>query len=130
VQTALGCDRRVALRWVAEEFGLDVDCERSLTAKERWQYTRARTEAERFGSWCDDKIDSMRRGRNHHFQAYHRALRIILQRSLNHPEAGTWADACEAHERYYQILDEQIHAFLASSIENRILAFRREKRVA
>src|SRR5689334_2401035 len=67
VQAALGCDRRGALRWVAEEFVLDTDCERPVTAKERWQYACARSEAERFVCWRDDKIDSMRRGRNYHF---------------------------------------------------------------
>ena len=68
VQTALGCDRKRALEWLAAHQGVNLDNRRPLTRHERRQYSLRRSRAELaardFTRWWRDVLRRARAERN------------------------------------------------------------------
>lgn len=111
VQRIQGCSRREALEWLAHHIGVPLD-HHKWTAEDRreWGRNRARAEAEakELVRWRSDAIARLESLRNAHLAAYHKALRLILSRGLDHPRAALAADVAEVSEVRYQELDAQL----------------------
>lgn len=122
VQTALSCERRAAVEWLACTFDLNIDQPLSLDARRR--YAKARSDAELFLKWRAISIDELRDQRDVYLDRYHRALQLIVSRSLNHPMGATWADICELCERRALEAERRLDAFIVASFDKQIPAFR------
>jgi hypothetical protein len=129
VETVLGCDRKRAIAWLAETFGLDIDGNRSLTPGERRRYSSARAEAAELVAWREEEVRSLRELRNFHLYSFYRLLHLILTHGLSVPGTDRWADAAEQHEIRYQNLDTQIDQFEALPMNQVVIMFRRAGRV-
>ena len=68
IETALDCDRRGALRWLADHLGVELDGQRPLTREEKRAYAIRRAEAERkarkLTAWRRNRLRDLRDDRN------------------------------------------------------------------
>ena len=71
IQTVLGCDRRDALRWLANHHNVQLDGRRPLTSQEKRAYAIRRGEAEReaaeLTAWRGEFLRLLREERNHRY---------------------------------------------------------------
>lgn len=100
VEKALGCDRREAVAWLADNFGIE---RRELTVEERRRYARrlkaARPEAEEIRNRWTSLLDELREYRGLLLRAYHQ-----IESGLQ-DDAEEWADALELAEACYRKLE-------------------------
>lgn len=74
VEIALGCDRRTALQWLADRFGVDIGGARSATERRDYarRLDRARVIAEKLMARRDDELAEIHEQKRFHLGEYHR----------------------------------------------------------
>ncbi len=107
IETVLGCDRRNALRWLADHLGVSLDDRQPLTREEKRRYAQRRSGAEskaqNLTGWRRDTLRRLRGERNPLYESENMASAVA--RTLL-AETGGGDDEAWAHI-FEHALDDQ-----------------------
>jgi hypothetical protein len=129
IQRIRGCDRRAALRWLAELNGITLD-DHPLTDTERREYARQRAEASELVAWKGQLVDALKRERERWWGIYHAALRYIVDNGLEAPLGDAAATLYEIAEERIEILNSQVDMLATAPFSSLLSIFHEQKGAA
>ena len=134
IQTVLGSDRRNAVRWLADDRGVNLDNDRPLTREEKRRYAQRRSHAESkaqdLTGWRRDILRRLRGERNALYQSENMAsaaARALLATGDGSGDKDAWRDIWQhAHDDLRaDDIDRQIQR-LESASPRELVAMRQE----
>ena len=99
IETVLGCDRRNALRWLADHLGVSLDDRQPLTREEKRRYAQRRANAEskaqNLTDWWRGTLRRLRGERNALYESENMAsavARTLLATGDGSGDEDAWGD--------------------------------------
>jgi len=124
VRTVNGCDRRDALRWLADDRGVSLDNDRPLTREEKRRYVQRRSHVEskarNLTKWRRDILRRLRGDRNRLYESENSAsavARALLATGDGSGDEDAWRDIWQhAHDGLRaDAIDRQIRRLESAS---------------
>ena len=124
VRTVNGCDRRDALRWLADDRGVSLDNDRPLTREEKRRYVQRRSHVEskarNLTKWRRDILRRLRGDRNRLYESENSAsavARALLATGDGSGDEDAWRDIWQhAHDDLRaDAIDRQIRRLESAS---------------